>query len=117
MKLDTFVKWPFLVIMNKSPSICLNILGDCVIQSLKSGKTRKSGLIPMSRQEKLAELFLVFPARLQTRPKRFISIPSLNVPKMRPSGAFSQFYQTGTMETMTVTKLSTSVLAMYFQVT
>ena len=46
--------------------ICLNILEDSVIQSLKSGKTRKSGLVSMSRQEKLADLFLVFPAKLET---------------------------------------------------
>ena len=44
-----------------------------MIQSLKSGKTWKCGLVPMSRQEKLADLFLVFPARLQTWPKAFHS--------------------------------------------
>ena len=48
MKLGTFV-----VITNKSARICLNLAGECVIQSLKSGKTRKSGLVPMSRQENL----------------------------------------------------------------
>ena len=37
--------------------------GDSVIQSLKRGKTQKSGLVPISRQEKLA---VVFPARLET---------------------------------------------------
>ena len=44
----------------------MNIFGDSVIQSLKSGKTRESGLVPMSRQEKVADLFLVFPAILET---------------------------------------------------
>ena len=37
--------------------------------------------------------------------------------RMRPSGTFfSQFDQTVTTETMTVRKIATSVLAMYFQV-
>ena len=34
---------------------------------------------------------------------------------MGPLGTFIQFYQTATMETMTVRKDSTSVFAMYFQ--
>ena len=63
----------FFYITNKSPRICLNILGDSVIQSLKSGKARENGLVPMSRQEKLADLFLAFPARLETWPKAFHS--------------------------------------------
>ena len=44
----------------------MNIFGDSVIQSLKSGKTLKSDSVPMSRQEKVADLFLVFPAILKT---------------------------------------------------
>ena len=36
-------------------------------------KTRKSGLVPMLRQEKRAHLFLVFPAKLETSPKAFHS--------------------------------------------
>ena len=63
VKLVKFVKWSFLVITNKSAKIYLNIFGDTVIQSMKSGKTRKSGFDPMSRQKKLASLF---PARLET---------------------------------------------------
>ena len=55
VKLGTSVWWPFLVITNKSERICLNIFGDFIIQKLKSGKARKSGLVPMSRQEKLAD--------------------------------------------------------------
>ena len=39
-------------------------VGDSVIQSLKSGKTGKSGLVSTLRQEKLADLFMVFLARL-----------------------------------------------------
>ena len=54
MKLGTFVQWSFLVIPNKSARIFFNIFGDNVIQILKSGKTRKSVLVPMSRREKLA---------------------------------------------------------------
>ena len=45
-----------LVVSNKSPRICLIVFGDTVIQSLKSGKTRKSGFVPISRQENLADL-------------------------------------------------------------
>ena len=65
MKLGTFVQWPFLVIRNKSARTCLNIFGDSVIKILKSGKHKKW---PRSRveAEKLADLFLVFPARLET---------------------------------------------------
>ena len=51
---------------NKSARIYLNIFGDSVIQNLKSGKTRKSGLVSMSRKENLADLFLVFSVRLET---------------------------------------------------
>ena len=40
--------------------ICLEIFGDSVMQTLRSGETRKSDLIPMSRYEKLADLSLVF---------------------------------------------------------
>ena len=49
------------------------MFGDSVIKSLKSGKTEKSGFVPMSRQEKLADLFLVFPTRLGTWPTAFHS--------------------------------------------
>ena len=66
IKLGTSVQWAFVVITNKSARICLKIFGDSVIQILKSRKTRKSGLIPMSGQEKRVDLFLVFPAKLET---------------------------------------------------
>ena len=84
----------------------MNIFGDPVIQSLKSAKTRKSGLVPMSGQEELADSFLAFPARLETWQKAFHSYSFIK----------RQFHQTVTMETMTVRKISTSVLVMYFQV-
>ena len=58
-----FVYWSFLVIMNKSSRICSNHFRDSVIQLLESGKMQKCGLIPMFRQEKLADFFLVFSAR------------------------------------------------------
>ena len=41
--------------------ICFNIFGDSMIRNLKKWKNTKIGLVPMSRQEKLADLFLVFP--------------------------------------------------------
>ena len=44
-----------------------------MIQSLKSEKTRKSRPVPMSRQEKLADLILVFDARFKTRAIAFRS--------------------------------------------
>ena len=61
-------KWSFLVITNKFAGTCSNMFGDSVIQSLKSGKTRKSGFVAMSRKKKPAVLF---PARLETWPKAF----------------------------------------------
>ena len=48
--------------------------------------------------------------------KRFIRIPSLSVPEMRHLGTFLSILSTVTMETMAVTKISTSVLATYLQV-
>ena len=98
MKLRTVVYRSFLVIRNKSAKICLNIFEDfedSVIQSLKSGKTRKSGLVPMSRQEKLTNLFLVFLPDLKHNQRRFICIPSLNVPEMRPLGTFQSILSNG----------------------
>ena len=53
MKLGTFFQWSFLVILNKPASTCMNIFGNTAIQSLKSGKIGKSGVVPMSRQENL----------------------------------------------------------------
>ena len=41
----------------------------------------------MSRQQKLANVFLVFAASLENQ-KRFIRIPALNVPEMRSLGTF-----------------------------
>ena len=66
MKRDGFVWWPFLAFTNKSVKMLLNIFGDTVIQSFKSGKTQNSNLIPMLCQQKLVDLFLVFPATLKT---------------------------------------------------
>ena len=73
MKPCTFVKGSFLVTTNKSTIICFNIFGDCVIQNLKSIKTQKNGIVPMSRQENLADLFLIFLAKLERRLKAFYS--------------------------------------------
>ena len=101
---------------NKSARIYLNILGNSVIQSLKRGKRRKSGLAPMSRQENVRIYFWCSLPYLKHDKKPFIRIPSLNVAEMRPLGTFSQFFQTVTMERMTVRNISTSVLAMDFQV-
>ena len=47
--------------------------------------------------------------------KRFICILLLNIPEMRPLGTF-KFYRTVSMETMTITKISTLVLAVHLQV-
>ena len=59
MKLGKIVYWTFAAITNKSTRICLNNFGDTVIQSLKRGK--------------LADLLLLFTARLGTWPKAFYS--------------------------------------------
>ena len=105
MKLNTFVKQSFQVIRNKSARICLNVFGNSVIQSFKRGKKRKSGLVSMSRQEKLADLTLVFPARLETWPKAFHSYPFIKCSRNEAfRHFFVKFYQTVTMETMTVQK-------------
>ena len=86
-------------------------------QSLKSGKTRKSGLVPMSKQEKLTDLSLIFPTTLETWLKVFRSYYFIKRSRNEAFKAlFSQFYQTVAMETMTFRKISISLLAMYFQV-
>ena len=72
MKLDTFIWWFYLVIMNKSTSIYQNILGDNVNLNMKIRKTRKVNLVPMLWQEKLADLFLMLsPGQLRMQPKGF----------------------------------------------
>ena len=55
----------------------MNIFGDSGIQSLKSGKTRKSGLVPMSRQEKLRIYFWCSLPYLKHDKKPLIHILSL----------------------------------------
>ena len=42
----------------------------------------------MLKKEKLADLFLVFPARPKCDEKRFVRTSSLNVPEMRLLGTF-----------------------------
>ena len=49
----------------------LKYSGDTTCQSLKSEKTRKISLVPISRHENLADLFLILPSQLQMSPKRF----------------------------------------------
>ena len=49
-------------------------------------KHENVALFSMLRQGKLADLFLVFTARLDK--KHFIRIPSLNVSEMSPLGTF-----------------------------
>ena len=62
------------------------MFGDSVTQRFKKVKNTKSGLVPMSRQEKLADLFLVFLARLETWPK-----DSYSFIKHSRNGAFRHF--------------------------
>ena len=88
MKLGTFIWWSFLVLTNKSARIYMNIMGDSVNQSLKSRKTRKSGLVPMWRQEKVGDLFLMFPAILKHDKKPLIHIPSLKCSRNEAFGHF-----------------------------
>ena len=78
----------------------MNSLGD----TLKSGKAQKSSLVPMSSQEKLTDLFLVFPVRLETLSKAFHSY-SRNEALRHFSVNFDACY-----------KNLTSAFAMYFQV-
>ena len=84
------------------------------IQSWKSGKTWKLASFPCWGRKNLADLFLIFPARLKTWPNAFHSYSFIKL--SRNEALFSQFYQTVTMETMTITKILASVFAIYFQV-
>ena len=87
------------------------------MQSSKSGKTRKSGLVLMSRQGKFADLFLVFPVWLETWPKAFHLYSFFKCSRNEAfKPFFSQFDQRVAMEMMTVRNIATSVLAMYFQI-
>ena len=79
-------------------------------------ENKKSSLVSMSRQKNLRIYSWYSLPALKDDQKRFIGIVSLNVTEMRPSGTFCQFYQTVTMETMTVRKISSSPFALYFQV-
>ena len=73
---------------NKSARIYMNILGDSIIQSLKSEKKHEKWPRSYVEAGKFADLFLVFPAILETCQQALIRIPSLNVPEMRPLGTF-----------------------------
>ena len=71
----------------------------------------------MSRQEKRVDLFLVFPGQFKTQPKTFHSYSFIKLSRNEAfDGLFSQFYQTATIEIVAVTKISTSVFAIHFQV-
>ena len=87
MQLGIFVQWSFLVI-NKEARIRLNIFGDSEIQNLESGQTRKSGIVPMSRQKKTCEFIPGICCQTGKMTKRFICISSLNFPEMRSLGNF-----------------------------
>ena len=62
IKLGISVKGSIFVITDKFIRICLNIHVDTVVQNLKSERKPQK----VSRLEKLVDLFLVFPARLET---------------------------------------------------
>ena len=66
----------------------MDSLEDTVIQTLKCGETRKSGLVPKSRQEKLRIYSQYSMPYLKHDQKRLIRIPSLNFPEMMPLGTF-----------------------------
>ena len=88
VKVGTFVKWSFLVISNKSARICLNIFGDSVIQSLKSGKHEKWHRSHVEARKACGFIQSIPLSDLKHDQKRFIRIPSLNVPEMRRSRTF-----------------------------
>ena len=88
MKLGTIVQWSFLVIRNKSARICLEVNRDSVIQSLKSVKTRKSGLFLCRGRNNLRIYSCYSLPYLKHDQKHLFRIPSLNVPKMRLLGTF-----------------------------
>ena len=68
----------------------------------------------MLRQENLRIYSWYSLPELKHSQKRSICIPLLNVPEIRHF--LANFSKMVTMETITVTKISTSVLAMYFQI-
>ena len=96
------VYWPFLVIKNKSERIRVNIFGDTVIESLKTGENSKKWPQGMKNLRIYSWCFL---PGLKHDQKYFIRIPSFNCPEMRPLCTLSQSYQAVTMETITVTNL------------
>ena len=109
-----------ILIFNSDSSKCppllaiLMIWNHLVIQSLKSGKTRRSGLVSILKQENL-RIYSWYSLQDSKHGQRcFIRISSLNLPEMR--ALLIQFYQTVIMETTTVTKILTLVLAIYTQV-
>ena len=79
MKLSTFVWWYFLVITNKSARICCDIFLRFCNPEFEKCKKQESDLVSKLRQEKLADLFLVFPARLEAWPKVFHSYSFIKV--------------------------------------
>ena len=74
MKLGTFVQWSFLAIR-------INPQGDFIIKSFKSGKTQKWLRSHVEAGKNLRIYSLYSLLDLKHERKRFISIPSLNVPK------------------------------------
>ena len=51
-------------------------------------KHRKISLVIMPRQQKRADLFLMFPGHCKCDDMRFMRFPLLNFPGMRTSGTF-----------------------------
>ena len=50
---------------NTSTRFCLNILGDTTLESLRSEKKTTKSLVPILKNENLADLFLILPGQLQ----------------------------------------------------
>ena len=78
-ELDIFVRWLLFVIPNKSARVCSNILGDTVIYSMNSEKkSYKISHVSTLRQEKRADLSMMFPGQLKMRRNKVHSYCSVN---------------------------------------
>ena len=72
---------------SKSTRISLNNFGNTVIQSFKSGKTGKVASFPCRERTNL----WIYSWHSLPDQKRFIPIPPLNFPEMRPLGTLVNF--------------------------
>ena len=84
-----------LVLSNKSSRIYLNIFGDTVVQSLKVENTIKWPGSYVKVEKNLWIYSWYSLPDLKHAQERFICIPLLNFPEMRPLGTFKSLLRNG----------------------